>query len=190
MKKPYLYLIALLLLTGCDQEQKTEDVKDLPKNEAALIKQFNIVNDKLSNEVNKAGEKGVIDSGAVHISNFVKKDLNLHIEKWHAYVEQVTESTSGDNVFDVNVFIPLKGIYRKEHPTVDAITLKCRVTSDNKNMMPIVKTLQPFDKVIITGAFEAMENGDINFTDLGAAPDKYDFSNPQFKVTLEGITKL
>ena len=193
MKKPYLYLLALLLLIGCDQAKKNE-LSNVPKNEAALIKQFNIINTKLLYQANEASKKEAIDSGASHISNFIKQNLKLKVEQWNAYVVNVTESVlegAGDNVFDVNVFIPLKDSYDEEHPTTYAITLKCQVKSDDKVLMPIVKKLRPFDKVIVTGTFKSEEGEDIKFTDWSSPRvSENDFVGPEFIITLENIKKI
>jgi len=179
-------------LGNCGQSQRVQN-NDLPKAETILIKKLSEINDKISSQNNVVGEKEVTDSATVQILNFIKTDLNCKVENWRGYISKIRKAliteTIEDNVYDVNIFIPLNGSYDKEHPNVDAITLICQVKEENKKLMQVVKSLKPFDKVSVSGIFSKNGNGDIEFADA-PIPDKYNLSSPEFIIQADDISKL
>jgi len=192
MKKPYLFLNLFLLLIffGCEQPIKKDETTSYPKNETAFIQHFKEINDKFLDQNNAVGKQALTDSGNTIIQDFIKKDLNLKIIKWNARVDDVKEAfTVEENMYDINVLIPLGNSFDPEHPTVNAITLKCRVKGDNKKLIDIAKSLKKFDKVLVSGAFRPENDGSIVFSESGARPDEYDFSMPKIIISLEDIVK-
>lgn len=188
MSKPCIFILSflLLVLASCDETANKQQaiVDNRPKKQLQLIKAFNDADSAYKYQDNEITKKEILDSSKAKLAAFILKDLNAKVENWSAIFEELEVSQLGDNLITVSLLVPLAKEIDKKLPESDAILLYATVTFNDKQIKDQLKTLSPFDSVVVSGTFEKdiLDNIDISASDFD---DRYTFSAPKllFKIT-------
>jgi hypothetical protein len=187
MKKIYLFLISLVIISCNQTSKKTADADSRPKDQLALINAINLEASAYDSQPNDISKTEVLDSGQVKISNLILNKLNAKAKNWHATVYEIKVKELATKYIEVFFMIPLKNDPEEKYPQFESIILKSIVEFDNVKVKKQLKDISPKDEVLISGKFNKniVDKIQLDYYDIGLSENI--FINPQFDFELEDI---
>jgi hypothetical protein len=188
MKKLY-YLLAATTLLGC--QSRPAEVDNRPKEELELVKQIVTADSVYEAQINEITKKEAFNKSEVAIPEFIKTKLNSRADNWKAVIVSIKYREEADEAA-VTLRIS-KGIhFDDKNPEYSSIILQSDGIYEDAKIKEKLKTLQPYDKVLVSGKFSYEK--DLSGRNFGSFDeltinDGTILSNPEFSFIITDIKK-
>ncbi len=188
--KKILFLPIVALLAGCGSGVGIKQVDKRAATELATLKEFAIADSIYQSQINDVTKKESFDKSTNKLTDYVENTLKKKVENWEATIKYLTPGIDGiDATFIIYKNADFEGHTDITEPT---ITLESENINDN-NLQKILKTLQPEDVVLISGAITSERDGGgvLNFQTINhvTIDDEDQLRYPSFTFKLTDVRK-
>jgi hypothetical protein len=188
MKKLF-FLLLIGIFTSCTNI----GIKQIDRREATeitLIKEFVKADSTYKAQINDVNKKDFFEKTKVQLTAFIVNKLKNKASNWEASIYSISSGMDGINVvFLISKQADFEG---QTYDHYDSIIFESEEIND-PHLKEVFKTLQPKDKVLITGTFgkekDVQNNIQLQTINNVTIDDEDALRNPSFYFTLTDIKK-
>lgn len=192
--KTQLLLVFIILLASCTQfgakESKGKDrTRSWPKEERQLLNEFNKWLYKYSSQNNDISKTEILEAAIPAVNDYSRNKMPKTFAKWVVQVGGTDILGSDDKVVETKFLVIRHDDPNDKYPEFSNIVLTTTVPIRDKNATAMLKPLWKGEKVLLSGEFIALEEGDQIYSN-GYSTEPYKIlTNPKFNIKLKKIDR-
>lgn len=186
--KTNLFLLLIVLFFSCNNE--TFEAKR-PQSQIKFVSYVQNLRDSVNAvEQDKVLRNAVLEKNIPAVKVYIKDSLNLIIQDWQVRLIEKNENSSSTGSTQIKLAFAFNPEDESPQAINKSIVLRAKITTTDKSVFDVLKTLKINDYIKINGQFIEKEG----FIDIDSY-SKYKFSknvldNPEFNSDIKSIEKL